>query len=503
MHLPLQRAATDDSVVLNALQRPRRQRPAAWPTSSGRRDPSATLDDRAGWAEANPAGRGRHDRRRPHASLEADYDKNVKDGRPELRDRAPLPLGDDRAAAHRVRRRLGPDPRSPRATRCARSWASPQDPAGRRASAVVAWKAGDVVNVHVLADVDGYPVDLERFADEVQQAARRLGVRGVAFDPWTDRDLARFFKEPDARRGRGRTRPPAMRFARVVEAGAAALRGPRPRAGRRHGLHRAARDAPRLGRRPRQRRAGHDRLLRRHPRRLARHEPGGPPARRCTDMGLLDTRPHRPRRPRPRPPSRRPAPRRPSRSTSPGSSAARLARQPVAPARRCARPSACPPSSAPSRSSPTPPARSRSTAFRNGVRHGRPSAPRRAPQPAHDAARLLPRHGLLTSPPAARPGGGSPCATPTAWRMSLVPVPPWEVKVEEDRATCATPSSAGATGVMPNADMRQLTLMPDPDRPAPRRRARCSPAARPSASPSRPGVGRQLLRRGRLPAAST
>lgn len=51
---------------------------------------------------------------------------------------------------------------------------------------------------------------------------------------------------------------------------------------------------------------------------------------------------------------------------------------------------------------------------------------------------------------------------PDGLPMSLVPVPPWEIRVEERPRDPRYPVIRWRDRVMPNADMRQLTLMPDP-----------------------------------------
>ena len=65
----------------------------------------------------------------------------------------------------------------------------------------------------------GYPVDLESVAEDVQKHARKMGIRHVAFDPFTDRDWARFFKDPWRHTPAGDYAAACDRFARVIEAG--------------------------------------------------------------------------------------------------------------------------------------------------------------------------------------------------------------------------------------------------------------------------------------------
>jgi hypothetical protein len=76
------------------------------------------------------------------------------------------------------------------------------DPNGTRCSAVVAWPQGDGVALAVVADVTGSPIDAGRLGPELMALATRLKCRQVAYDPWTDADLARFFRKPQALGGR-------------------------------------------------------------------------------------------------------------------------------------------------------------------------------------------------------------------------------------------------------------------------------------------------------------
>jgi hypothetical protein len=89
-------------------------------------------------------------------------------------------------------------------TACHRTPATPLHPAmgisvspdGSRASAALSWAQGDgSIGLMSLADVTGEPVDLDAFGLELRDAALQAGVEGVAFDPWTDQHLARFFPE--------------------------------------------------------------------------------------------------------------------------------------------------------------------------------------------------------------------------------------------------------------------------------------------------------------------
>ncbi len=69
------------------------------------------------------------------------------------------------------------------------------DPAGRRASAVIAWRrpADGLVALRLAGDVAADDLDVDRLGADLAKLGRRIGVRQVAYNPKTDRDLARHF----------------------------------------------------------------------------------------------------------------------------------------------------------------------------------------------------------------------------------------------------------------------------------------------------------------------
>lgn len=91
------------------------------------------------------------------------------------------------------------------------------DPGGGRVSAVVAWPAADEkVNVDVVADVTGDPIDLERLGPDLAALAKELRVSSIAFDPVTDADLMRHMtREPKPITGRDYASA-TERFVRLV-----------------------------------------------------------------------------------------------------------------------------------------------------------------------------------------------------------------------------------------------------------------------------------------------
>lgn len=94
------------------------------------------------------------------------------------------------------------------------------DPSGQRASAVLAWPQIDgSVAVTVVADVTGTPVDVDQLGYLLQEKTGSMGLSGIAFDPWTDKALARFW--PDAKSINGQEFANAsQRFVRLIETGA-------------------------------------------------------------------------------------------------------------------------------------------------------------------------------------------------------------------------------------------------------------------------------------------
>lgn len=76
------------------------------------------------------------------------------------------------------------------------------DPSGERASAVAAWPHKDGVALEVVADVTGHPIDAARLGPDLAKLAIQMKARTVAFDPYTDADLVRHFRQAKAINGR-------------------------------------------------------------------------------------------------------------------------------------------------------------------------------------------------------------------------------------------------------------------------------------------------------------
>jgi hypothetical protein len=160
-------------------------------------DPRRALDDREGWAEANPAlGHGyvTEDtiegfyRSRPQTSFEreslcrptmtrTDAIVSVEDwqGQEFTIDLQP------------VRPVLG----------------IKMDISGERASAVLAWRDDDdKIALDVVADVEGHPIDTARLGTDLQKVALRKRVQMTYYDPFTDADLARHLRRKKPLTGR-------------------------------------------------------------------------------------------------------------------------------------------------------------------------------------------------------------------------------------------------------------------------------------------------------------
>ena len=75
------------------------------------------------------------------------------------------------------------------------------DPEGRRASAVIAWMADSICNVRSFAEDVTTPLDVDAFAQSLQPLIAKYRVSVIGYDPWTDRDLARHFKNAKAING--------------------------------------------------------------------------------------------------------------------------------------------------------------------------------------------------------------------------------------------------------------------------------------------------------------
>lgn len=212
-------AGDEDSVVLNDLRRRADQSPALayleWSAA-----PERTLGDWQGWAEANPSlghfpgmADNLHDAYRTmveSGSAPAKFETEhlcrwVRTMRPRLVaeqvwEQAAAPLG------RPMRPGLGVS----------------MDPAGRRASAHLAWLQSDgSIALQGVAEVYGDPIDVAAFGAALRVNALRAGVYEVAFDDWTDKELVKHLRYKKARPVMGRE------FANACAAFVSALEGRR------------------------------------------------------------------------------------------------------------------------------------------------------------------------------------------------------------------------------------------------------------------------------------
>jgi len=206
----LSNAGDDDSLVLNDLRRrkdsDKRLAYLEWSAS-----PDRALDDREGWAEANP-GLGitieietleYNFANRPPTSFETEHlCRWVVTTQPRL-------VAD---IAWQRARGLVETPLRP-------MLAISMDPSGTRASAAIAWHQTDgTVGLRVVAEVTGAPINVDRLGPDLRQAALKLGAVSIAFDPWTDADLARHFSNAKPLTGRDYANA-SENFVRMIESG--------------------------------------------------------------------------------------------------------------------------------------------------------------------------------------------------------------------------------------------------------------------------------------------
>lgn len=206
----LSNAGDSDSVVLNDLRR-RADTESRLAYLEWSAAPERAIDDRVGWAEANPA-----------LGITIQMD-TLEDFYRSL----PGPVFE---TEHLCRWVITMSPRlvseadwlNSRGTLERPS--SPvmgisMDPSGTRASAVVSWQQSDgTIACSVIADVTGDPIDVDRFGEDLRLVAIRLGVSTVGFDSLTDAALAKHFEDSKSIVDREYANATA-RFATVVAEG--------------------------------------------------------------------------------------------------------------------------------------------------------------------------------------------------------------------------------------------------------------------------------------------
>ena len=206
----LSNAGSDASVVLNDLKRRGEEGGEGafayleWSAALER-----SIDDRAGWAEANPS-LGHFLRMstlenafatKPPATFETEHlCRWVASMQPRL-------VSD--AAWFACRADLEETPAKP-------AIAFNMDPSGKRASAVMAWPMTDGrIALVELLEASGDPIDVQALGQSIAEDARKHGARKLAFASWTDKDLARYVPRSEALDGKEYANA-SEHFARLV-----------------------------------------------------------------------------------------------------------------------------------------------------------------------------------------------------------------------------------------------------------------------------------------------
>jgi hypothetical protein len=221
----LSNAGHDASVILNDLKRRGEEGDddqlayLEWAAS-----PERSIDDRAGWAEANPAmGQPAHPAgKRLMQTLEEAY-HSLSPSKFEtehlcrwVASMSPRLVSD--AAWMLCRASIDSEPVKP-------AIAFNMDPSGRRASVVMAWQMTDGRIACVeLAEAVGDPIDLPSLGADLKAMAAKHGAKKVAFASWTDKDLARYVPRAEALDGKEYANA-SENFARLVLSGRIAWDG--------------------------------------------------------------------------------------------------------------------------------------------------------------------------------------------------------------------------------------------------------------------------------------
>ena len=215
----LSNAGSHASVVLNDL---RRRGESGTEPDLGYLEwsaaPERSIDDHAGWAEANPSlGYGMRletidhaYRTKPPQLFEVEHLCRWVDSM------QPRIVSD--AAWMQCRAVLEETPNRP-------SIAFNMDPTGRRASVVMAWQMTDGRIACVeLEEAHGDPIDAEALGARLKQLVADHGAKRVAYASWTDKDLARYVPRAQALDGK-EFAAASEQFARMVLQGRIAWDG--------------------------------------------------------------------------------------------------------------------------------------------------------------------------------------------------------------------------------------------------------------------------------------
>jgi hypothetical protein len=215
----LSNAGSDRSVVLNDLKRRAEEGGdddlayLEWSAAAER-----SIDDRDGWAEANPS-LGHFlkmstleaaFRKRPATTFETEHlCRWVASMQPRLV---------SANAWLACRTAIATDPIRP-------SIGFNMDPTGRRASAVMSWQMTDgrIACVELLEAV-GDPIDVKALGTDLLDLTRKHGAKRAAFASWTDKDLARYVPLAEALDGKDFANA-SENFARLIMQGRLAWDG--------------------------------------------------------------------------------------------------------------------------------------------------------------------------------------------------------------------------------------------------------------------------------------
>lgn len=214
----LSNAGTDASVVLNALRaRGLSGEDPSLAYLEWSAAPDREPDDRAGWAEANPAlghfPQVLRELERSYAARRADGQMGIFETERLCRWVKSMrePLVSAKAWADAQDATLG-EPARP-------FLGVSMDPSGKRASVAAAWRLPDGrIALRLLYDVPGDPIDTDRLGADVRDHAKRIHAVRAAFDPMTDAALARFLPKAEPIAG-AKYANASARFVAAVEAG--------------------------------------------------------------------------------------------------------------------------------------------------------------------------------------------------------------------------------------------------------------------------------------------
>lgn len=196
----LSNAGWDGSVVLNALRKRADTDPSlAYLEWSA--EPDLAADDRLGWAQANPSlGHEVGGMGSVLETLELDYRTALLEGTLAIFETEHLCRWVSSMREKLVDETVWTACRNDSLELPAQpTMAVSMSPDGKRASAAVAWMRTDgTVGLRLTFNVTGSPIDTAALGKDLQTAATKLGIRRIGYDPLTDKELAKYFRKPEA-----------------------------------------------------------------------------------------------------------------------------------------------------------------------------------------------------------------------------------------------------------------------------------------------------------------